>query len=303
MNLQGLMQQLVILFSITLLAYGAIKVGLLPRNTNKVLSDLVINIANPCSVLASVMTESRVLTNSEVWILTAVAVGVHLLLILLGMVLVKLFRIKGEEKGIYQYMTVFGNTGFLGFPVISALFGEEALFLAAIFVLVFQIFCHTYGICLFGKEKVRLRGLVNPMILCTMAAFGIYMLNVPVPVMVTQVVKTTGSITSPGAMLALGCALGGISMKETLKQWKTMIFCLLRLTAVPILVYLMCAPWMTNPLMLGVTVTTTAMPVAINTTLMAARYDRNQTIAAGGVFISTVLSIVTMPLVLGLIFG
>lgn len=303
MNIEALINQLIILFSIAFLGYGAAKLRFLPKETNRVLSAVVINVSNPCSVLTSVMSGTRALSNGEVFTLLAVAVALHLLLIALAPLLSKALRIPETQKSIYHFMTVFGNYSYMGFPIITALFGIEALFLAAIFVLVFQIFCYTYGVSLFGQGKFQLKSLGSPMIICTLIAFAIYMLRIPVPELILNVTKTVSGITSPAAMLALGFALAMVPLKWVFTQYKTMFFALLRLTIIPTVVFLLCSPWMTNELMLGVTVALSAMPVATNTTLMAARYNGNEGQAACGVFLSTLLSVVTMPLMLGLLFG
>lgn len=302
MNMAGLLEQLFIFFTIALLGWGAVRYGILPKDTNRVLSALVINITNPCTVLASVMNGQRVLSAGEVWTLTAVAVGLHLMLMLLGLGLTRALAIAPEKRKVYQYMAVFGNTGFLGFPVMTALFGQEALFPAAIFVLVFQLFCYTYGAGLFSREGFQWRNLISPMILATLAAFVLYLLNVDTPPILGKLTGTIGSITSPAAMLALGCTLGALPVRSLTGQWKTALFSLVRLTVAPVIVFLLCRPWMDNALMLGVTVTVVAMPVAVNTTLMAAKYQQDQDTAAAGVMISTLLSMGTLPLILGILF-
>mgnify|MGYP003315510519 CR=1 FL=1 len=303
MNIESLITQLIILFSIAFLGYGAAKLNFLPKETNKVLSAVVINVSNPCSVLTSVMSGTRVITNGEVFTLLGVAIALHLLLIALAPLLTKILHIPEDRKNIFYFMTVFGNYSYMGFPVITALFGVEALFLAAIFVLVFQIFCYTYGVSLFGQGKFQIKSLCSPMIICTLIAFAIYMLKLRVPEMVLNITKTVSGITSPAAMLALGFALAAVPLKWVFTQFRTMIFALLRLTVIPAVVFLLCSPWMKNELMLGVTVALSAMPVATNTTLMAARYNGNESQAACGVFLSTLMSVVIMPLMLGLLFG
>lgn len=303
MNIGALSSQLIVLFTIAFLGYGTAKLKLLPRETNQVLSAVVINISNPCSVLTSVMSGTRVIENRDVFILLGVAVGLHLLLIALTPLVTRLLRISGSEKNVFHFMTVFGNYSYMGFPVISSLFGPEAIFLAAIFVLVFQVFCYTYGISLFGQGRFRWKNLCSPMIICTILAFVIYLLKIPAPAAIVNVTKTVSGITSPAAMLALGFALSAVELKWVFTRFKIMAFALIRLTVIPVAVYLLCSPWMTNPMMLGVTVTLSAMPVATNTTLMAARYHGNEKYAACGVFLSTLLSLLTMPLLLGVLFG
>lgn len=303
MNMEGLVSQLAMLFLITFIGWLAVKTKLLPTNTNQVLSALVINITNPCTVLASVMTGDRALTNAQVWAMTGIAVGFHLLMIVFGLGLTRIMGTKGQERKLYQYMTVFCNNGFVGIPVIAAMLGQEAVFPVAIFVLVFQLFCFTYGVSLFPKGVMNLKALISPMIISTIIAYAIYMLELPVPAIVSNATKTVGAMTSPGAMLALGCALAAVPVKKVIRQWKLMIFCLLRLTVAPVLVWALCAFWLKNELMLGVTVAIAAMPAAVNTTLLAARYGGDEETAASGVFISTLICIGTMPLILGLLLG
>lgn len=302
MDIQALFQQLIILFTITFIGYFVRKVGLLGSNTNKVLSDLVINVSNPCSILASVMTGARILSNSEVWTLTAVAFAQNLIFILLSYGLIALVRAPKEERNLYHFMTVFANNCFMGFPVFVAVFGKEALFPAAIFVLVSQLFCYTYGIRLFEKSGFKLKSMVNPMIISIIVAFLIYMLKIPIPSVIKTITDTVAGITTPAAMICLGCALAEVPLKWVIKQGRLVVFNLIRLTTFPVLFYFLCKPWLTNDLMLGLTVATAALPIATNTNLMAARYDQKQGLAACGVFISTLLSVITMPLILGTLF-
>ena len=85
MNLQTLIEQLIILFAIIFLGWGAVKIGLLPKNANGTLAALVVNITNPCMVLSSVMGGQRVLTIGQVWLLLAAAFGMHGFLMLMGL--------------------------------------------------------------------------------------------------------------------------------------------------------------------------------------------------------------------------
>ena len=119
MNINALVQQLIVLFTIILLGFAAMRAGFLPKNTNQVLSGLVLNLSNPCAVLASVLTGQRTLEMGQVFLLTAVAVGLHLFLILLATFFPKLLRVPKDQEALYRFMTVFGNMSFLGFPALT----------------------------------------------------------------------------------------------------------------------------------------------------------------------------------------
>ena len=209
-----------------------------------------------------------------------------------------------EESPVYRFMVVFGNVGFLGFPLISALFGPEALFLAAIFVMMFQLFCFTYGVALFegSRAKFRLRSLCTPMLMASVLSLIFYLSGVTAPKMIWEIFDTLGGLTSPAAMLAIGCALAAQPLGKVFTQPKIYGFSVLRLLIIPLAVYGLCFWWMKDPLMLGVTVTVSAMPAAANTCLFANRYGSREALAASGVFVSTLLSLFTLPFVLWLLF-
>lgn len=304
MNLAALQSQMVVLFSIILLGFLAMRAGFLPKNTNQVLSSLVINVSNPCAVLASVLGGEKSLANGEVLLLTAVAAGLHGLLILWAMAVPRLLGAPGEERQLYKFMTVFGNISFLGFPLLSALFGPQALFLAAIFVLVFQILCYTYGASLLSRDNAgfQWKRLLTPMIVASTLAYILYLTGVRAPEPVYNILHTAGSLTSPAAMLAIGCALAQQPLRRIFGQWRIYVFSLLRLVAVPVAVWAACFWWMPNELMLGVTVAVAAMPVATNTILMVSQYGGDEGLAASGVFVSTLLSMATLPLIMGWLF-
>ena len=304
MNINALVQQLIVLFTIILLGFAAMRAGFLPKSTNQVLSGLVLNLSNPCAVLASVLTGQRTLEMGQVFLLTAVAVGLHLFLILLATFFPKLLRVPKDQEALYRFMTVFGNMSFLGFPVITALFGQSALFLAAIFVLVFHLFCYTYGVALLRKpgEPLRWKRILSPMVIASVAAYILYLMGAQVPALVVDILDTMGSLTSPAAMVAIGCALALQPLGKIFRQPRIYLFAILRLTLVPLAVWALCFWWMKDPLMLGVTVAISAMPVAINAELLATQYGADEGLAASGVFISTILSLVTLPAVMWLLF-
>lgn len=305
MDIAGLANQLFVLFLIILLGYGLRRLGLLPGNTNQVLADLVVNVANPCRVLASVMDGQRTLTNSQVLLLTLVAVGMYGVLIALAHFVPRLLRVPREQAGTYRFMTVFSNISFIGFPIVAALFGDEAVFLAAIFVLVYQLFCYTYGIAQIGGAgcgRPSWRMLCSPMVLASLAAYVLYLCRIPVPGPVVQVADTVGEITSPAAMLSIGCAMAAVPLRRIFGNGKIYWFSACKLLLLPVVAWALCFWWMPNPLMLGVTVVVCAMPVATNATLLSTKYGGDVDLATAGVFVTTLLSLVTLPAVLALLF-
>lgn len=306
MDISALTNQLIVLFFISVLGYAGIKLKLLSPNTNKVVADLVIHIANPCTLLVSVLGGARTLSNQEVGILTAVAVGTYLVAILLGKLVPKLLRVPKRQAGAYEFMTVFSNIGFIGIPVVSALFGPDAVFLVAVFNLMFNLLCYTYGISLMApKEKGRafsLRTLLTPINIASVAAYIFYLFGITAPPLIYSALETVSGLTSPAAMLCLGCAMAGVKLREMFTNVRLYLFSAIKLILIPLVMYALTFWWMDNELMLGVTVVMWALPAGSIVTMLAAKYDADEALPASAVSMTTLLCMVTIPVLLWILF-
>ena len=307
MELGPVIQQLGILFIIIGIGFAAAKCRVFPQGTNRVLAQLVINVTNPMTVLYSVLGAERGLSNREVYLLTAIAAAYFVLVVGIGLVLPRLLRCPPDKRRLYAFMATFSNMGFLGFPVISAIYGPNAVFYASIFNLIFQLVVYTYGVSLMnGKDsKVKLswKTFCSPMILCSVIAYICYLTNASAPQMVVKTIGMLSNVTSPVCMLVIGIALANVPVGKVFSNWRLYVINAVRLLALPVLVWLALRPFDMNPLILGVTVVISAMPVATMTTLLAAKYGEDEELAASGVFLSTLMSLATIPLLMWLLFG
>lgn len=306
MDISALTNQMTILFLISILGYAGIRLKWLNQDTNKVMADLVINIANPCTLLCSVLGGARMLTNQEVLMLTAVAAGSYVVAIFLGKLVPRILRTPKIQYGIYEFMTVFSNIGFIGIPVVNAMFGNEAVFLVAIFNLWFNLLCYTYGCTLMATRQedktISIRSFFTPITISSIAAYIFYLLGITAPPMVYDALSTVSGMTSPVAMLALGCALATVRLKDVFLNFRLYLFSILKLLVLPLMIYALTFWWMENQLMLGVTVTMWSLPVGSMVTMLAAKYDSDQGLPAAAVFMTTVLSIFTMPALFAWLF-
>lgn len=306
MDIPALLEKMVMLFLVMLVGYIAGRSGVLDETGNRVISKLTANIANPMLVLASVMTGERLMTNLEVLEVTLVAVGCYAFLIATSFLIPKLLRVKASERGLYRFMYIFSNIGFLGYPLIKALFGEGAMFHLTIFVLVFQLVTWSYGAQIItGEGRFRLHWslLTRPSIASALLAYVIYLTGVQVPEVIAGAVTTIGDMTSPLAMLIIGCALAQCPLKAVFGRGKVYLFALIKMIVVPLVAYFVLRLFVHNELLLGITVVVFAMPVATNTTILSYEYNADQRLASAGTFLTTLLSIVTVPGLMTLLFG
>ena len=306
MDLSAVIQQMGVLFLIIGLGYAAAKAKLFPKNTNRALAQLVIYITNPCTVLYSVLGSERGLTNSEVFVLTGIAAVYFAVVIVVGQLLPRLLRCPREKHGIYAFMCTFSNMGFLGFPVVSALYGANAVFYASIFNLFFQLVVYTYGVWLMGGSSGRFRlhwrTFCTPIILASVTAYVCYLTDFSAPAFAVKTLGTLANVTSPVCMLVIGIALANVPVGKVFRNWRLYVINLVKLLGLPLLAYALLHGVVSHPLILGITVVIAAMPVATMSTLLAAKYEADEELAAGGVFLSTLLSLVTIPVVMFVLF-
>lgn len=306
MDIHALINQALILFALILIGFAARKGKFLLEETGKVLSSLVINVSAPCTILVSVFSSNRLLSNGQVLLFLAVTIGVYLGTMLLAVPVPKLLRVPADQAGIYRFMTVFGNVSFMGIPVLRALIGADAVFLCSILTIIFNLSVYTYGqVQVAGdprQREINVKMFLQPVMIASYLALILYLLNWQPPAGVLSILSLLDGTTSPLAMLVIGCSLAAYSFRDIFLNGKMYLFSAVKLVIVPVLTWAVLKPWLHNELMLGVLVASAAMPVATNTTLMATKYKGNVKLAASGVFITTLLSLVTLPLLLAILF-
>ena len=141
MNIPALFEKMMILFAVLIAGFVCGKTGVMDQDSNRAVSRLVAKLTNPMLALSSVMTGQRLMTNLQVLELTLVAVGCYVFLIGTSVLIPKLLRAPRESGGLYRFMYIFSNIGFIGYPIVGALFGDGALFHVTIFVLFFNLLC------------------------------------------------------------------------------------------------------------------------------------------------------------------
>lgn len=300
-------QQMVVLFLMMALGYVANKTRVMTLEGNKGLSKLVNCITNPCNILYAALCNDHALSNRDVLVVVGLACGMYIFLTLLAQVVPILLRVPKAQKGQYKFMMIFSNVGYMGIPVISAIYGNNAVFYLSIIIMVFYVFIYTYGIYLIrggqGEEGFKLKELVTPMMISSILGLAFYLLNVRMPAVLTDTMDALRQVTTPCAMLIIGCALAAVPLGSIFSNWRLYVVSLLKLLVIPIGSYYLLRPLVLDPVVLGVFVAVMGMPIASNFTMLSAQYDRDQKLAAASVFITTLLSVATIPLLMALLFA
>lgn len=301
-----LLQQMIVLFLYMIVGFCVSKKGIFDEKTSKNFSWLVINIANPALALnASINGEGRV-SEEEMIHAGIIAIVMYVILVLLAQMIPVLFKAGADEKSVYKVMTIFNNIGFMGFPVIAAAYGNEALMYAIIFSLPSNMLTYTYGIALMRgksaeKEKFRLGKFLNVGVVACVLSLIIYLFEIPMCQVVKTAVGGFSGLTGPMSMMVIGISLSALNLKELFMDAKMLLYAIVKLLIVPISGLLIIRHFITDEMLLGVCMVMLATPVASMSVMLAYQYDRNVELASKGVAITTILSVITIPLVSALV--
>lgn len=301
-----LLQQMLVLFIIMLLGYICFKKGFINQASAKTLSFIVVNIANPAMILSGSVNSSGNIQGQELLLTVVIAIIMYVVLILLGFLLPILLKTPKKDRGLYSVMTIFSNIGFMGFPVLQAMYGSDSLLYASLFLFPYNILIYTYGISAMAKEEsVERDGVIkkifNVGVIACIVAIILYFIPVSMPVFVKTTVSNLSNLTAPLSMIAIGTSLAQISMKELFTDIRLLLFSAIKLLLIPLAGVSLIHCFVQHEIILGVCMIMLATPVGSMTAMLAQQYDGDSELASRGVALTTILSVVTIPLVSALL--
>lgn len=171
--------------------------------------------------------------------------------------------------------------------------------------MIFNLFVFTGGVMIMNYgtgQKVKLdpKNLLSPGVVASLVALLIYFTGIHVPHVLASTITMVGDITTPMAMLLIGSTLANIPLKEVFSELRIYPYTIIKQVIVPIIAYPILNMFISDPLILGITLIMISMPVANSAVLFATEYDGDISLAAKTVFMTTLLSVVTIPLIVAL---
>ena len=303
MNMPAILTQMAVLFIVMSIGYVAYKFKILTNESNKLISKLVINIAMPCTILNSILSGETTATGRDAAVFMLMAVILYALFFLVSAPLPQLLRTVKGDRGLFRFMVVFGNVGFMGFPIIQSIFGTGAVFYVTIFNIVFSVLCFSVGIIMVSGKSKKFNPLlfINPTMVASVLTVILFYTKLPVPPVLSQAVNLVGQLTTPSAMLVIGSTLAVIPIKEVFSELRIYPLAVVKLLVIPVLSWLLLRLFVSDPLTLGILIVLSAMPTASNATMLSMEYGGNEKLASKGIFLTTLLSVATIPLIMYLL--
>lgn len=307
-----LLNQLIQLFLVMGVGYALFKLKYIDEDFSRKLTRLLLDVTMPLMILSSVMDSNAEKDYSKISSVFLFSFIMYVFLTIISIVIVKLLRFPKKDQGTYMFLHMFSNTAFMGFPVISSLYGAEAMIYTAILNVFFNIFAFTVGIIMinYDAEKqggssvrslVNFKSLVTPGTAGSLLAVVIYFIPVKFPAVITGVCSSVGGVTSAMAMLLIGATLAKMPLKIIFNDWHVYFFTVMKQVVVPVLVWPLMKLAISDELIRSVLFVLFLMPSGNTGVLFASRYGKNEELAAKTVFVTTFISIITIPLCLNLL--
>lgn len=299
-----LLQQMGILFVYMMIGYVACKKEYFDQEFGKKLSWLVVNVANPMLAISAVVNNEEQIAKKDFYVTVLLAICFYAFFLILAQILPRLIGVQKSDIGVYKMMTTFNNIGFMGFPVIAASYGNGALIYAVPFSIMFNILCYTWGIQTLcgGGEKGNWKRIINIGTISGIISIVLFFMQIPVPKMICSLSAGLSNLTGPLSMLVIGISIAAMELKDLFTDVKLLKFALIKLLAVPVAAMLLVCQVIDNRLICEVFLVMMATPAASMCAMLSQQYGGDYELAAKGVALTTILSVVTMPIVSEIVF-
>ena len=306
MDIQIVIQQMIVMLIIIFIGYFFTKKGKLNELSSRHISGLVVNVCNPAMLVCSAFSADSQVSGALLLNALLATLLLYAILLLAGFLIPRLMRYPADEHYIYHFLTVYGNVGFLGIPLVSAVLGSNALIYVSINVLVFNILFYLTGLNIIRKKagvttasgpKEILSKLVNTGTVSALFTIIFYLSDFDVPLIITNTLDYTGRATTFLSMLVLGIAVAQMPLKEIFCHGKDYVFIIIRMILLPILCVLLLRSFVSDPLIMGVCCLMISVPAANLPLMCSKEYGLRTAELTRMIILTTLLSVLTIPLV------
>ena len=308
MNMFVVIQQMLVLLVMMLIGYIVFRIKWLDANAFGKMSKIVVNVLNPCLMINGVLGKAVNLKGDMLFQTLVLVVVYYGALILLSIPVASILRVKKKHYNLYRLMLIFSNVGFMGIPVVTSIYGKEAMLLIAFYNLGYNLLLYTYGIYLASTggepgEKAETakdagwKKLLNLGVASCLISIIIFLSGVTMPDSVCTFFDYVGNAAVPLSMILIGASVAQGGKKEFFLDRKMYVFMAVKMLAIPVAAALLMRllPW---PAMVeGVFILMLAMPVGSIVVMLAAESGADEIECTKGSILTTLLSVLTIPIV------
>jgi len=305
------LQVMVTLFVIVVLGYALNRLGYMNADFDKKLSSIVVDITCPMLILSSVMGDT--LPNSKL-IMPLLCVGflTYIILTAIAYSVPRLITKNAEDRGIIGFAMMFGNVGFIGYPVVASIFGDNAVFYAALLNMANTFFVFTVGVALIKGNSEQHENnslaakffrtfnpkvLLSPGLIAAILSTIIVAFRWKIPEAFAVPVRMIGNVTVPASLLVIGSSMAQMPFRKIVGNRTAYISSVFRLSIIPLSIYFLFRAIGIDAIVNDINTVVIAMPVASFGTMFCLKMNRDVSLMTEMTFITTIASIITIPLI------
>lgn len=278
------------------------RVGIINDAVNKKLSELLLMVTSPLLIFTSFLMEYE----AEKLINALYVIGLGVVTFVISIFAAeKIFFTKQPQakRAVIKSAIVFSNCGFMGFPLVDSIFGQEGVFYASMYLIVFNIVMWTYGMVIFsGKSDFNIKKmLTTPAMVAVYLGIIVFLFQINVPFPIKNAAQMIGNMTTPLSMIIIGAIIESANLKDALSDLQAYVLSAMRLLLMPLLVYFLVMFIDIPKIASDICIVVLAMPMSVNAAVFAERFEAEPLFASEVVTVSTLLSMLTIPIILRLL--
>lgn len=300
-------QQMLVILVMILMGCWIYKKGMITLDASVQISSLITNVCNPAVMIASVFSDEMTATRKDILLMALITAVTYAVAVLAGMLIPRLLRVPADERKYYHMMMVYGNTGFIGIPVTTALLGEGALIYVTVVGFFYNMLFYTHGIAVMQRGKGNRDGngaaapfswkkMINAGTVCSVIAVIIFWFEIPVPVFLSDSAMYMGRCTTFLSMVVLGVSVARMDLKKIFSNSRLYILAVIRMVVFPVGVTVILKPFVSNPTILAVTLLMLSMPVGNMPLMLAQEQGEEAEPLSTGIILTTLLSLITITI-------
>lgn len=300
-----------LLFALIVLGFILGKKEIVHKESIPDFSALVLQVTMPVTVFCSIIDQDRSQLVSYGVQTFASIIVLHLCALVVGLILVRLVKVDAQDMGVWIYSMLFSNNGFMGIPLALSVFSGKGMFLMALGNVVGNFLIFSVGIKILTwkypiKEKLSVRKMVlNNINIAVVLGLLVCILRIPIPDVLGQLLTYLSNITSGLSMLVVGLSISRLPVKAVFQDKKMLLLTLCRLIIFPLLMLglLRALPIQLDETLQNVLILTAALPVSSAQSMITEQYGTNTAAAGRSVFMTTLFSVITVPLIMMIAFA
>lgn len=320
MSITVVLEQMTIIMILILTGVFLYRKNMFSEDTSRQISSLIVNVANPALLICSVFDDTPKLSLYELGIGFVVVIISYIVLLLSAYLIPFILRIPQKEHYAYHMLTVFGNVGFIGIPVVSAVLGSSALIFVSLNNLVYNVIFYTYGITILKKAALGqrieksdtdgqdspespadsesiFRKLINAGTISAFLTLILYLADFNVPAIISDSLTYAGRSTTFLSMLVLGVSVAQMAPKDIFSHPKLYAFTLIRQILLPVGFTLLLGIFIQKPLIVNSSALMLAVPAGSMPLMLAKQLHVEDSTISQGIILTTILSLLTIPVV------